>query len=61
MGKIIGKTKGRIKQAAGALAGNRALKLEGERDERKGKIEGAVAGVKKEVKDAKDAITDAVK
>lgn len=61
MGKIIDKTKGRIKQALGALAGNRALKREGERDERKGNVEGAVDGVKGAVKDAKNAIKDAVK
>ena len=36
MGEIIDKTKGKIKQAAGALAGNDKLKAEGEIDELKG-------------------------
>jgi len=37
MGEIIDKTKGKIKQAAGDLTGNKRLKREGERDERKAK------------------------
>jgi uncharacterized protein YjbJ (UPF0337 family) len=61
MGKIIDKAKGKIKQAAGALTGDSDLKREGERDERKGKVEGAVDGVKKAVKDASKAVKDAVK
>ncbi len=61
MGKIIDKTKGKIKQAVGALTGDKALKREGENDERKGKIEGAIEGVKDAVKDAKHAVKDAVK
>ena len=61
MGKFIDKTKGKIKQAAGALTGNKGLKKEGEQDERKGKIEGAVEGVKEGLTDAKNAIKKAVK
>ena len=61
MGKFIDKTKGKIKQAAGALTGDKALKREGEQDERKGKVKGAVEGVKGAVKDAKGAIKDAIK
>ncbi|MBI5531694.1 MAG: CsbD family protein [Deltaproteobacteria bacterium] len=61
MGKNIDKAKGKIKQAVGALTGNAALKKEGERDERKGKVEGAVDGVKKAAKDASKAVGDAVK
>jgi uncharacterized protein YjbJ (UPF0337 family) len=57
MGEIIDKTKGKIKQAIGALTGAKDLKHEGERDETKGKIEGAV----ERVKDAGKAIKDAVK
>jgi uncharacterized protein YjbJ (UPF0337 family) len=57
MGEIIDKTKGKIKQAIGALTGDKDLKHEGERDETKGKIEGAV----ERVKDAGKAIKDAVK
>ena len=41
MGEFINKTQGKIKQAAGALTANKALKREGEQDERKGKVEGA--------------------
>jgi len=38
MGEIIDKTKGRIKQAVGDdLTGNKRLKREGEREERKAK------------------------
>ena len=37
MGEIIDKTKGKIKQAVGDLTGNKRLKQEGERDERKSK------------------------
>ena len=57
MGEIIDKTKGKIKQAIGALTGDKDLKREGERDETKGKVEGAV----ERVKDAGKAIKDAVK
>ena len=35
MGEIIDKAKGTIKQAVGDLTGNKRLKREGERDERK--------------------------
>jgi uncharacterized protein YjbJ (UPF0337 family) len=37
VGKIIDKTKGKIKQAVGHLTGNKRLKREGEKDERKAK------------------------
>jgi hypothetical protein len=37
IGEIIDKTKGKIKQAVGDLTGNKRLKREGERDERKAK------------------------
>ncbi|MGE5096159.1 MAG: CsbD family protein [Betaproteobacteria bacterium] len=57
MGELIDKTKGKIKQAIGALTGDKDLKREGERDETKGKVEGAV----ERVKDAGKAIKDAVK
>lgn len=61
MNEIIDKAKGRIKQAVGAVTGNEELKREGQRDEMKGKIEGAVADVKEAVKDAGHAIKDVVK
>jgi uncharacterized protein YjbJ (UPF0337 family) len=46
MGEIIDKVKGKIKQAAGALAGDKKLENEGRVDEAKGKVKGAVQGVK---------------
>ena len=56
MGEAIKKVKGRIKQAVGGLTGDKDLKREGEKDEREGRIEGAVADVKHAVKGAvKDA------
>jgi uncharacterized protein YjbJ (UPF0337 family) len=61
MGELIDKTKGKVKQAIGDLTGNKELKSEGERDEAKGKVEGAVEDVKNAVKDANQAIKDAVK
>lgn len=54
MGEIIDKSKGRIKQAVGDLTGNEKLKREGERDELRGQVKGAV-------KDVKRAIHKAVK
>ena len=61
MGEIIDKTKGKIKQAVGDLTSNKELKQEGERDELKGKVKGAVEDVKDAVKDAGHAIKDSVK
>jgi uncharacterized protein YjbJ (UPF0337 family) len=52
MGEIIDKTKGKIKQVAGTLAGDEKLKAEGEVDELKGKVKGAVEDVKHAVKEA---------
>jgi uncharacterized protein YjbJ (UPF0337 family) len=46
MGEIIDKTKGKIKQVAGALSGNDKLKVEGEVDELKGTVEGTVENIK---------------
>ena len=51
MGEISDKVKGRVKQAAGDLTGNKELKREGERDELKGKVEGAMKDVKHAIKD----------
>ena len=52
MGEIIDKVKGKIKQAAGALTGDKKLEREGDVDETKGKVKGAVEDVKHAVKDA---------
>ena len=59
MGKKIDKAKGKIKQVAGVLTGNKSLEREGERDERRGKVKGAVEEVKKTAADVKDAAKDA--
>ena len=61
MGEFIDKTKGRIKQAAGDLTGNKSLKRQGQRDESAGKVKGAIADVKGAVKNVGHAIKDAVK
>jgi uncharacterized protein YjbJ (UPF0337 family) len=50
VGQILNKTKGKFKQAVGALTGNRKLQREGRRDEFKGKVEGVVKRVKDAVK-----------
>jgi uncharacterized protein YjbJ (UPF0337 family) len=52
MGELIDKVKGKIKQTAGALAGDKKLEDEGELDEAKGEVKGAVANVKHAVKEA---------
>lgn len=52
MGEFIDKAKGKVKQAAGDLTGNKELKQEGERDELKGKVEGVVKDLKHSIKDA---------
>jgi uncharacterized protein YjbJ (UPF0337 family) len=52
MGELIDKVKGKIKQTAGALAGDTKLEREGEVDEAKGELKGAVENVKHAVKDA---------
>lgn len=61
MGEIIDKTKGKLKQAVGSLTGDEKLKQEGENDELKGQLKGAVKDVKHAVKDAKHAIKKAIK
>lgn len=50
VGKIIDKAKGKIKQAAGKLSGNRKLERQGKLDEAKGEVKGAAARVTKAVK-----------
>jgi uncharacterized protein YjbJ (UPF0337 family) len=52
MGEIMDKVKGKIKQTAGGLAGDKKLEREGEVDEAKGGVKGTVANVKHAVKDA---------
>ncbi|MGD0674413.1 MAG: CsbD family protein [Polyangiaceae bacterium] len=52
MGEIIDKVKGKIKQAAGVLSGDKELESEGQADEAKGRLKGAVEEFKHAVKDA---------
>ncbi len=52
MGELIDKAKGKIKQAAGILGGDKKLQNEGKVDEAKGKLKGAVEDAKHAVKDA---------
>jgi uncharacterized protein YjbJ (UPF0337 family) len=65
MGELSKKIKGRIEQGVGGLTGNKALQKEGEDDERRGQVEGAVADVKHAatgaVKDAKRAFKEIAK
>lgn len=53
MGGNTKKAKGRVKQAAGALTGNKKLQREGKRDERLGSLEDSAD-------DATDAVHDKV-
>jgi uncharacterized protein YjbJ (UPF0337 family) len=50
MGEIIDKAKGKTKQVAGALAGDKKLEQEGKVDSAKGKVKGAIEDVKRAVK-----------
>ena len=52
MGELIDKTKGKIKQAAGALTGDKKLEREGRVDTAKGNAKGAFEDVKQAVKGA---------
>ena len=61
MGAMMDKAKGRIKQAYGALTGNKPLKREGEADESAGKVKAVTEDVKKVIADAKHAVKEAVK
>jgi uncharacterized protein YjbJ (UPF0337 family) len=61
MGEFIDKTKGKIKQAIGSLTGNKKLHREGQRDELKGRVEGAFDDVKETAKDAKKSVENIVK
>jgi len=65
MGELTDKAKGKVKQAVGGLTGDEQLKHEGERDEHKGQVKGAVEDVKHAAKvvgkDAKHAIKEVTK
>ena len=53
--------KGRIKQAAGDLTGDRELKEEGRLDEQSGKVKEAMGDAKDKLDDAVDAVKDRLK
>jgi uncharacterized protein YjbJ (UPF0337 family) len=52
MGEIISKVRGKIKQTAGKLTGNKRLEREGKLEEVKGAVRGVVKDVKRTVKRA---------
>jgi uncharacterized protein YjbJ (UPF0337 family) len=52
MGEYTDKTKGKIKEVAGAATGDRSLEAEGKLDQAKGRIKGKFDEVKQRVKDA---------
>jgi len=54
----VDKVKGRLKQAAGSVAGDERLKREGERDETAGKAKKKVDSVKDRIDDAIDDVKD---
>ncbi len=51
---------GRVKQAVGALAGDKDLKREGERQEHKGEVRGAIDDAVDKAQAAADDVTDKV-
>lgn len=55
MGELIDKTKGKAKEVAGAVTGNRDLEAEGKADIAKGNVKGAFETAKQRVKDAVNA------
>ncbi len=52
MAGAVDKAKGRVKEAAGALTGNKQLKREGKVDQAAGKVKAAAEKVVDKVKDA---------
>ncbi|MCX6545813.1 MAG: CsbD family protein [Acidobacteria bacterium] len=57
----IDQAKGRAKQAAGDLTGNKDLKAEGRKDEASGKVQEAVGHIRRETGDAIKDIGAAIK
>lgn len=53
MGEKADKTKGRIKEAAGDLTGDKSLKREGKVDKASGKVKGKVTKVADKIKGKK--------
>jgi uncharacterized protein YjbJ (UPF0337 family) len=55
----VDETKGRVKEAAGDLTGDKDLQREGKADQVAGKAKGAVDDAKDKAKDAVDSVKDA--
>jgi uncharacterized protein YjbJ (UPF0337 family) len=60
MGEHTDKISGRVKQALGALQGDRDLKREGEHKERKGEVKGHIDDAVDKAQDAADDLKDKV-
>jgi uncharacterized protein YjbJ (UPF0337 family) len=60
MGEQTDKISGRVKQALGALKGDRHLKGEGEHQERKGEVKGHIDDAVDKAQDAADDLKDKV-
>jgi len=58
MDKDLDQAKGRLKQAAGDLTGNKDLKREGKADEMAGKAKEMISDTKRKLDDAVDDIRD---
>ena len=61
MSGTVAKTKGRIKEAAGALADDDSLRNEGKLDQAIGKVKDAAEKVAHKVKDTAEAAADKVR
>jgi len=60
MGENLDKATGRVKQAAGDLAGDDDLKADGKADELAGETKGVVDDLKEKAEDAIDFVKDKV-
>jgi uncharacterized protein YjbJ (UPF0337 family) len=60
MGEHTDKISGRVRQALGALKGDRDLKREGEHKERKGEVKGHINDAVDKAQDAADDLKDKV-
>lgn len=56
-----GQAKGRVKQAVGAITGDKKLKAEGQVDEAAGKVQETVGTIRRKAGDAIDAVGKAGK
>lgn len=54
MGELSDKLKGKVKETAGVVSGDRELEAEGKKDRAKGEVKGAFEEVKRDIKDAVD-------